>query len=189
MPTWTSNPPDDPRGYALPLMRTPANGKLCLHVTSPDMIGCNTHWFGGRTLPCEDPNCVACKEGVPWRWHAYLSGLIQGTRRHVLVEFTAQAAEIISAYRKAHATLRGCILTTTRHRNRHNGRVLVHATPGSLQNMNLPDAPDLIKAMSIIWNLPSSQMSEQPTERDCPRVSTPGGNHRNQLLPTTPPTD
>lgn len=171
MPTWTNHPPNDPRGHALQLIRTPANGKLTLAVTSSDMIGCNTHWYGGRTVPCQEPDCDACKDGMPWRWHAYLAALVAGTRHHVLVEFTAQAAQIIRDYRNAHGTLRGCIITACRYKNRHNGRVLINCAPGSLEQMNLPPAPNLINVLSLIWNIPSTDMCQAPSERQMPRVA------------------
>lgn len=193
MPNWSTTPPVDPRGHALSLIRTPANGRFVLFVTSPDLIGCATHWFGGRTVPCESPECEACNEGVPWRWHSYLSGLVAGTRRHVMMEFTAQATEILCAYRKAHGTLRGCQVHATRHRNRHNGRVLLNCTPGPLQQMNLPNAPNLVDVLSIIWNVPRPALEETGSERKMPRVGlvldrmNPGPKLNANTEPVTPP--
>ena len=156
MPIYTNSPPDDPRGHALTLMRVPANGSFSAIITSPDLIGCQTHWFGGRTVPCDSTQCKACEEGVPWRWHAYVSALLGGSRQHVLLEFTAQAAETLVNYRTAHETLRGCYIKAKRHRNRHNGRVLLHCEPHSLEGIALPDAANLPNVLSIIWNLPIS---------------------------------
>lgn len=150
---YSNTPPKDPRGYGLPLIRTPANGKLTLAITTDDLIGCPTHWYGGRTVPCDADYCQPCNEGYPWRWHAYIAGLLPQNRRHVICEFTAQAAEVIANYRKTHTTLRNAILTAQRHRNRHNGRVLVTLTPGDPQHLNLPAAPDIAKALALIWNI------------------------------------
>ena len=170
MPEFSNKPPEDPRGYGLPLVRTPTNGKLIVAITCDDMVGCPTHWFGARTTPCDGPDCTACKEGTPWRWHGYLSGLMNQTRRHVLTEFTAQACETIAKFRVAQGTLRGTILVAQRHRNRHNGRVLLTLNPGDIEKLNLPKAPDLISALSIIWNLPASHLEAPTRERGIPRI-------------------
>ena len=180
MPTFSARPPQDSKGYGLPIMRTPANGKLLLMITSEDLIGCPTHWFGGRTVPCEGETCVACAAGYPWRWHGYMAGLLAQGRRAVLAEFTAQACEQIIAYRDAQGTLRGGQLTAQRHRNRHNGRVLLNITPGDLEVMHLPPAPDVLAALSLIWNLPKPVLTEDKPAKGQRRIlqlpPTHGGN-------------
>lgn len=163
MPQFTSRPPKDAAGYGLPIVRTPANGRLILGITCTQMCGCPTHWYGGRTVPCEGENCTACNEGYSWRWHGYVSGLISGTRRHVLAEFTAQASEAIADYHKWQGTLRGAILTATRHKNRHNGRVIVNLTAGDLAKMNLPAEPDIVQTLGKLWNLPIPNLT--PADR------------------------
>ena len=172
MPNFSHRPPDEPSGYGLPLIRTPANGRLILNLMSDKMIGCPTHWYGGRTIPCEGENCDACQDGYSWRWHGYVAGLIYGTRRAVIAEFTAQASEQIAIYRDAQGTLRGAILQSNRHRNRHNGRVLITMKPGDLAAMNLPPEPDLVKALSIIWNLPKPDLIAADHVKGVPRIFT-----------------
>ena len=191
MPQFSNHPPIDPRGHGLTLMRTPANGKLLLAVTCHDLVGCPTHWFNGRTVPCEADDCEACKEGISWRWHAYLSGLLGTSRNHVLAEFTAQAAERITQYRDTQQTLRGAILTAHRHHNRHNGRVIIHMQPGDLARLNLPTPPDLINVLSILWNIPNPNLTAARHLRNMPAITNkqpPSGNHPTRVTPATPPT-
>jgi len=171
MPTFSNCPPSDERAYALPLARTPANGKLRGIITTNDLVGCATHWFGGRTVPCEDTECKACLEGVPWRWHSYVAAILSNTRLHVLLEFTAQATESLINYRTAHGTLRGCLIDCHRHRNRHNGRVIVATDTADLEIVKLPPEPNVIKALSIIWNLPAPQMDATELCREHPRIT------------------
>lgn len=170
MPLFSTEPPTDPRGHGLPLMRTPPNGRLIVAITTPEMIGCPTHWYGGRTVPCEGEHCKPCLEGYPWRWHGYLAGMLPGSRRHVLLEFTAQAAETINQYRQSHGTLRAAILTAQRHKNRHNGRVLVSLKPGDVDNLNLPPEPDIVNALSILWNIPATKGDPTDTLKNTTRV-------------------
>lgn len=154
MPNWSTDIPKDPRGVALPLRRTPTSGSLLAVVTSEDLLGCDTHFFGGHTVPCTRPNCKACNEGLPFRWHAYFAALEQKTRLHFIFECTAQAAEPFKSYRDAHHTLRGCLFAAQRWHSRPNGRVIIRTQTLDLTNYHLPLAPDVRKCMSIVWQIP-----------------------------------
>lgn len=63
MPTFSSDVPIDPRGPAFPIVRTPISRPLTAIVTSPNLVGCYTHYFKGRTIPCEGSGCRLCMEG------------------------------------------------------------------------------------------------------------------------------
>jgi len=179
MPIFSHAPPTNDRGYGLPIIRTPANGKLELAITTPEIIGCPTHWYHGRTVPCETVNCQACLEAVPWRWHAYLAGILPRTRQHVILEVTAQAAEQIQAYAKTHPTLRNAILTAQRQKNRRNGRVIITMATGDPDKLHLPNPPDMIKCLSVLWNIPTSQMEQGPRMKNHPALRIhPDGNHQ-----------
>jgi len=178
MPRFSNAPPKDPRGYGLDLIRTPANGKLVLAITSHEIIGCPTHWYGGRTIPCEEIDCPACLEAVPWRWHGYLSGILPKPRHHVIYEFTAQAAEQITAYANTHPTMRNAILTARRHLNRRNGRVIIEITTGDPEKLHLPDQPNMIQCLSIIWNIPQPDIKRDGRMKDNQQIRIhTGGNH------------
>jgi hypothetical protein len=151
---FTNTPPAACVGHSLTLVRTPIHGALKLCSTSHDLIGTATHWWKGRTMPCQKAACPACDAGVPWRWHGWLAALLAGSKEHVIFEMTAQAAEPLVAYKEANATLRGCILTAQRARQKTNGRVLITCCPGDLARLHLPAAPDLIAALCQIWNIP-----------------------------------
>lgn len=63
MPHFTSNVPPDPRGPAFPIVRTPPGRAFSAIITSPDLVGCYTHYFKGRTVPCEGAGCTLCAKG------------------------------------------------------------------------------------------------------------------------------
>lgn len=68
MPTFSSDVPRDPRGPAFPIIRTPASRPLTAIITSPNLVGCYTHYFKGRTTPCEGADCQLCLQGSePYR--------------------------------------------------------------------------------------------------------------------------
>lgn len=156
MPNYSSRPPEDKDQRALPIKRTPTNGLMTAAVTAFELIGCNTHFYGGHTVPCEAPNCEACGKGIPWRWHGYVTAIEQKTRLHFIFEFTAQAGDTFNEFYSLHNTLRGCVFTAERMHHRPNGRVILHCKPGDLAQLNLPDPPDMEACLAIIWHLPST---------------------------------
>ncbi len=158
--------------------RTPARRPLVGIVTSTDLLGTMTHYFKGRTMPCDRPECEACAKGQPYRWHAYMSALDVNTALHFLFEVTAQAAENFVQYREAHLTLRGCKFKATRWRANPNGRVLIQCKPADLHEISIPPSPDLLAVLSILWNLPSN--GAQASVRD---------SQENTLIPQFPKAD
>lgn len=160
MPKFTNSPPSDPRGYALPIVRTPAGRKFQAIITSDDLVGCNTHFWGGKTVPCESPDCEPCKKGIPYRWHAYCSAVLHPQGLHVLYEVTALAAETLVTYRRSNSTLRGCALEAYRWKGAANGRVIIKCERTSRDLDSLPSPPDLVHCLSIIWQLPKNSIEE-----------------------------
>jgi hypothetical protein len=177
MPHWTLSPPDDHHKHSLPLIRTPATRPLTAIITTPDIIGCDTHFYGGHTVPCEAPDCTPCNEGVPSRWHGYLAVYNPHTQVHAILELTAAATEQLCTYHKQHQTLRGALIECRRWNQRPNGRVIVKAQTWSGAPSLLPDAPDVQAIMTTIW-----QLARQGTRRPKPEhhpielASTSRGN-------------
>lgn len=167
MPNWSNTVPDDPRGQGLPLVRTPAGRSLLAIVTSADLIGCDTHFWGGHTVPCTKPECDACAAGISYTWHAYLTAFNAHDNLHFIFEMTAQAAKHFAAYRQEHATLRGCQFEAWRWKQRRNGRVMLKMVPSAMPSAALPNAPDLTRVMSIIWRLPVPNVETHGHKRGC----------------------
>lgn len=146
--------PADPRGPSFPILRTPSRGTLVAIVTSKDLIGTFTHYFHGRTTPCDGDECEACKGGLPYRWHAYLSALNVDTGLHFIFECTAQAAAYFTDYRDRMDGLRACKFEASRHMSKPNGRVLLRMKQADTSGIHLPNPPDLCKCLAILWGLP-----------------------------------
>lgn len=158
MPSYSNTPPPNSYGQALPIQRTPANRPLKAIITSPDLIGCNTHFWHGQTTPCTAPNCEPCKDASPYRWHAYCSAFIPPTSLHFLYETTAAAAEQLVTYRRANDTLRGCKFTAYRWRQAINGRVVIHTEKSTFADDQLPEAPNLEIVLATLWHLPHDNL-------------------------------
>jgi hypothetical protein len=170
MPTWNNQVPEQPTHTGFQLLRTPPDKPLKGIVTCADLIGCYTHYWGGRTVPCERPDCEACRNQTPARWHCYVTLFNPATHDHFLFEATAKAAQPLIEWRDTYGTLLGCFVTAFRPKRRRNARVELVCKPADLTKIKLPQAPDIIKAMSVIWQLPAAALS------------TPSGEHCSPLV-------
>lgn len=176
MPSFTNQPPEDPRGVALRLVRCPPIGTFSGVITSPDLIGTATHFWHGRTVPHEEEDCKACLDGLPWRWHAWVSVLKATTREHLLFEMTAAASKPLTTFRDANGSLRGCCIIASRPSRRPNGRVIITTDTMDLTNVQMPKEPNLVKALAIIWNIAIVDVDVAGLLRNMPRVKI---NDRN----------
>jgi len=170
MPNWSNDVPKDPRGHGLPLLRTPAARPLAAIVTSDNLIGTETHFWGGHTVPCEGPECEACQSGIAYRWHAYLSAFNPDDQLHFIFECTAQAAQTFAEYRTDHKTLRGCQFHAYRWKRAKNGRVIIKCETSGINPKVLPRAPDLCRIMAIIWRLPIPNVTIDHKRGDIDRI-------------------
>lgn len=152
---WTATVPVTPHALAFRILRVPTDGTLKLCLTSNDLVGCHTHWWNGRTVPCTLPACPPHEAGSSTRWHGYLAALLSKTREHVIWEFTALAAEAIEAYRSTHPTLRGALVTAHRFTPKPTARVHCILSDAQVGQLALPDPPDLTAVLSHLWGLPT----------------------------------
>lgn len=166
-----NEPPADPRGNNLPLMRCPTNKPIQGIITCRDLVGTRTHFFHGRTVPCDDTDCPACEVGISWRWHGYVSLFCDRTNRTILFEFTARAAEPLTQYRKAYDSLRGCLMNASRSNSQGNSRVNIRTRPADLEKITLPEEPNLLEALSIIWNIELPAITLDGICKDAPVVA------------------
>lgn len=163
--------PRESRQRSLPVIRTPARAKLHACITSNKLIGCNTHFWGGHTVPCTKPACEACDAGVVYRWHGYVSGIVKGTHEHILMEFTAQACDVFDAFTEKHGSIRGAEIIASRRPASHNGRVMISIRPADLTNVVLPEGPDLREQLCHLWNIPLEVNEEESFAHKPARVA------------------
>lgn len=185
MPNFSNQlpPKTEHRGYDL--RRTPPDRPLKGLITCDDMIGCYTHWWGGRTVPCEDDECEACKANTPARWHCYLSIIEAGTRDHFIFECTGKAALPIAEWRTENNTLRGAHITAFRPKRRRNAKVEIILKTFDTRGVVLPHPPDLARALSVIWQIPGSAVKIEGAINKTPRVTTdPDILHTQRFNPT-----
>jgi hypothetical protein len=155
MPTWLSTLPTVAKGQGYDLKRTPATQPLDGIITCDDLVVTQTHYWGGRTIPCEGETCKACLAIVPARWHVYVTAMNPKTREHFIFECTLQAGEAFAEHSKAHGTLRGCFFRSSRPKMTPNGKVVIATKAADLTKISLPHAPDLKRALCTIWQVPA----------------------------------
>lgn len=177
MPTWRNELPPEGKNVGYTLRRTPTNGSLIAIITSADLLVCDTHYWHGRTMPCErtcnaegktieDSHCAACQEKTPWRTHVYVSAFDGKKREHFIYECTAAAAKVLAEYRDAATTLRGCVINACRAKATPNGKVSIMTHAADLSKTFLPDPPDVPLALSVIWRLPRTALDFQTETLD-----------------------
>ena len=172
MPTFSNKLPSQTENRGYDLRRTPPDQPLRGIITCDDVIGCYTHWWGGRTVPCEDATCEACKANTPSRWHCYLSVLEAKTHDHFIFECTGKAANPLIEYKDAKGTLRDAYMIAVRPKRRRNARVEIIVKPFDTSGLIIPSPPDLIRAMAVIWQLPGKALRTNTAERGATLITT-----------------
>lgn len=170
MPIWSNQLPSEKSHMGFDLRRTPADRDFQGIVTAEDLLVTNTHYWGGRTVPCERPDCPACNSSVPFRTHVYLSVFVAKSHEHVIFECTANAAKAFQEFRDAQGTLRGCFFKSSRPKGTKNGKVCIVTKPADLTQINLPQAPDVMLALSVIWRLPTEALRKEGVSYQSPAV-------------------
>lgn len=172
MPTWSNDLPKEKSHMGFDLRRTPTDQPFQGIVTCDQILVTDTHFWGGRTVPCERPDCPACNASVPFRTHVYTSVFLPRSHEHVLFECTANAAKAFKEYRDANNTLRGCYFQADRPKHARNGKVVIVTRPADLTRTPIPLPPDIILALSVIWRLPTAAMREEHRHDGTPILRT-----------------
>lgn len=179
-PRWINRPPTPTEFAGLRLIRVGTAKQFEAIITSEQLTGCITHFWKRRTTPCSAPDCPACRDAVPGRWHGYLSVLCTRTRTHFVLELTALAAVPVAEFADAKGSLRGAMIVATRLGNKANGPVQCTVSPSSADLRTLPRAVHMEKFLRTIWNL--------DTKREDVGPKPPRGQNIRNTLPADPPT-
>lgn len=189
MPRFTRSPDGPAETFALRIIRTPHTREITLLSTCTIHVGAYTHWFNGRTTPCEAPDpCPACQEGRSARWHGYISALLLPHAEHVLWEFTAPLLEQIDAYIKQHGDLRRAKLLARRIKPYPTSRQTIWLRPGDAGDPPLPPQPDIAKILLHIWGHDSERTDDLKTHPERGKLLHPS-NHRKRPTQRLNPMD
>ena len=169
MPTFRNDLPDRQRPRRWELKRTPTTGLLSGIITAHDLTVCDTHWWGGQTIPCErlqgdrgqtidDTRCPACVAKAGFRTHCYVPVFDPKTRTHFIFEMTENPAAILNQYAASAGSLRGCMISARRTKPRPNAPVAITCKTADALQYQLPEPPDVAAAMAVIWQIPGTAL-------------------------------
>jgi hypothetical protein len=171
MPLWKSEVPTEKKHMGFNIARTPTSGSFEGIITCEEMVVCDTHYWGGRTTPCERKQlddegkpkagtCPACNASIPYRTHVYVACVEKRTRDHVVFECTAFAAKAFQEYFEKMKSLRGCIFNARRHKNSPNSKVIIETNTVNLTRVDIPSPPDIIRILCTVWHIPMQKSTE-----------------------------
>jgi hypothetical protein len=186
MPDWSNTPPTCPHDMQYRLIRAPAARSLHCVMLAEKPIGCPTHYWKGRTMPCETANCEPCQLGIPWRWHSYTPIQIWGSNEKCILELTAQASEQLGPALAEFQSLRGVEIVIDRPSRRPNGRVRIVVAPARRPEGSLPPCPNTIACMSHIWGTDDRPLATQPGKLGTNRILVPPNGNGDKPSLYTP---
>lgn len=154
MPQWSNEAPAENADYAHRILRTPPDKPLCGIITTPDLVGCPTHFTNNRTIPCEAPKpCKPCDDGCSRRWHGYVGIMITPTLEHAIFEMTGAASDPLKNYAMIYNTLRACWIKALRPSKRSNGRVIMECRKIDETKTRIPEPFNVMRVLCHIWNV------------------------------------
>jgi hypothetical protein len=185
MPTIRTHLPTDTRPDNLKIKRVPPRGNLQGICLAPELTVVDTHYWHGRTCPCErelnadgftidDAACEPCQQKQGYRPHVYIPVWEPSSQTRYLLEITTHAAKPLADYLDAHGTLRGCAIYAFRPKGIANGAVVIQTSPVNQTITHLPAAPNVTAALAILWRLPATAFTSALAAE--PEIRTPD-NH------------
>lgn len=167
MNPWTSRPDDRDSAPHHQIIRAKPGKTTQGVVLSLDLIGAYTHYWKGRTTPCNPPACPACDAGHKPRWYGYLALWNPATAAVAILEITTAAVPAIETYLARHGSLRYAQIMATRANRKPNSRLIVSFQAAPYSGPHGPEPPDLPAHLSHMWEATSKPApNRQPTEAD-----------------------
>jgi hypothetical protein len=158
---WTEAPTPQGDGREWRVLRVPPKGLAGLIVLSDELVGTDTHYFGGRTVPHAQENCQACAAGNQRRWHGYLAVWSPKHNTKWILEITDAAGDTVKKIKQKRPSLRSMSFAGQRVPVKPNGTLIVQLTDSDWAADGLPRAPDLRRMLMRMWGF-----REEPWEYD-----------------------
>lgn len=164
-PLFARRPAEILEGRNLDIVRVPQGRMVTGIMLSHDSIGCYTHWWGGRTVPCYQQNCKACADGGEKRWCSWLAVRNRGGGAILMLELpSAASAETYRFFREVR-TFRGWGYQMQRVGKRANARLRIKWDDHRHDPATLPKAPCLAPILRNMWRVPDGALLSTPDDR------------------------
>jgi hypothetical protein len=150
---WSRRPPEGEAKRNYRITRAPAKGVLTLTILSHDLVGCYTHYVGGRTRMCPGNGCEVCAANTRPRWHGYLAAVDEAKGDRVIVELPATIADSVGKIFDQARTLKGTRLMLSRTSNRPNARVTAKYSAPISAEAEYPAVADIRPILERMWEV------------------------------------
>lgn len=159
---WTNRPPVGDTKPTTRLVRAIPKRPIRAFVLSGDVSGTKTHYWHGRTRPCNAPDCDACTANNIARWHGYIA--IYNTDAHEVqvLEITSSSIQYIERYLVGRQSLRGAHITASRPSGRITGKLHLLLEQTTDLRPDLPPAPNVRQILERIWHGDAARPAEAP---------------------------
>lgn len=164
MTIWSNDPPREPGFNSYKLLRCPPKGTIRCIVLSHFPVGCDLHYWKGRSVPCKHTECDACKGGNRPRWKGYLFVKSLATNNVAILEYTARAHDAIQTFLATYPNIRGAKMTLTRTGARPNSPILITFDEGRADETFLPDPQGLQECLERMWEVKQQEIPEIAAE-------------------------
>ena len=151
MAYWTTTPLNGETREATPLLRVKPKQPIQGIITSRALTGCYVHYYRGRTTPCEEERCEACKDNRNARWYGWVGIWSPRTHQVAIAELTPACLDPLSKYLLTHGQLRGADLTLRRANEKINSRLSATIKESTIALEHLPPELDVISILEHIW--------------------------------------
>jgi hypothetical protein len=172
MDAWKDDPPPPREFGGIRLIRVDQQKGVDAYITCDRLVGRDTHFVNRRTVPCTGIDCPHDLDGVPARWHGYISICSIHLTTHAVLELTSLAAQPIKTYYERHGSLRGAHIKASRKGNKNNSPVACLLEPSDVDLRTLPRSVNLKRFLCVLWNIPD----DAPNGQDAPPLGTPPAN-------------
>jgi hypothetical protein len=153
IPRWQDDPPPERMLPHMPLVRVKPGVMLSGAVTTTQIHGVPTHYYGRRTLPCLADDCPGCAKQMPSRWEGYIGLWSSRPSKHLIVALTPGAATGIIDTAKDPKNLRAVYVEICRTGRAANSRLVASCKELEIPSSHLPPIPDLRAHLLHIWGL------------------------------------
>lgn len=129
-------------------------------ITCSKPFECYTHFIGGRTLPCLEPECGACTAERPRRYEGFVSVVWIVGRKHEIVRMTRGAMLQLKSCSSTVDDWRGMVCEFERKTTRNNGRLLCSPHEGWIEGARLPAKPEIEQHLLRVWRIDGIRVSD-----------------------------
>lgn len=148
---WCEMPNEVDQKERTHLYRVPEKGLKSAVIISKKVIGCYTHYWGGRTQPCLKHDCPACEKEVSRRWYGWLTIWNPSSGEIVIMEITKRACKEVTKFFELHKTMRGATVSGARKGGKANGELKLTIKPAKNDRVDLPTDINRMETLELIW--------------------------------------